>query len=130
MNSSTQIANRLIGGMFGLEYPCEPGGPDQPKLPPFLSGPQIKLATARSAFNLVASFLEPRTVWVPSYLCGVVLDAFPSTRMSLRFYAVDEHLRVADDQWINEISPGDLVVFIDYFGFNQWEAWGAGTRRL
>jgi len=51
--------------------------------PRFLSGRQIELATGRSAFRLLESFLAPKTVWLPSYLCGVVLGAFRTARILL-----------------------------------------------
>jgi hypothetical protein len=120
-------SKKIIGGMFGLESFQPPGDPTAVQSPRFLSGRQIKLATGRSAFRLLESFLAPKTVWMPSYLCGVVLGAFRTAR--IRFYPIDEHLCVAADNWLTEVAPGDFVVFIDYFGFNLWPDWGAEARR-
>ena len=115
--------------MFGLEALTKPRNSVPNALPGFLAEPQIKLATARGAFNLLCSFLAPKTVWLPSYLCGVIIDAVASTRIPVRFYTVDGHLKVAEDEWLNEIIPGDIAVFIDYFGFNAWSESGAEARK-
>lgn len=122
----TQPANHgIIGGMFGLE----PGVAAAARVPAFLVEPCLLLATARSAFTLLGGFLRPAQVWLPSYLCGVVLEAFAAGPARVRFYAVDERLRPADGGWLREIRPGDLAVFIDYFGFTLWSGLGAEARR-
>ena len=115
--------------MFGLE-----SQPTQPRVtsnaqPSFLAEPHIKLSTARSAFTLLNRFLSPGTAWLPSYLCGVVLGGFSSGSTRVRFYAVDERLRVAEDRWLDEVRTGDMVVFIDYFGFSFWGEFGASARK-
>jgi dTDP-4-amino-4,6-dideoxygalactose transaminase len=48
--------------------------------------------------------------------------------MRVRFYPVDERLEIADEAWLAEVQAGEMVVFIDYFGFNQWSACGAEVR--
>jgi len=115
--------------MFGLEALPKQKGALPKALPVFLASPHIKLATARGAFNLLNSFLAPRTVWLPSYLCGVMVDAFKLGQVTVKFYAVDKQLNVADNKWLNNIVLGDIAVFIDYFGFNLWSEWGAEARK-
>jgi hypothetical protein len=124
------MAAAIIGGMFGLET----GATDAPgerseSLPVCLAGRRLLLSTGRSAFTLLTRTLRPATVWLPSYLCGVVMGAFPAQLTRVRFYAVDESLRIADTDWLREIQAGDMVVFIDYFGFNQWSDSGAEARK-
>lgn len=41
-----------------------------------------------------------------------------------RFYPIGESLEFNEDAWLQEIKAGDLVVFIDYFGFRFWDEWG------
>jgi len=113
---TTLFKPRIIGGGFGLE----PGNAKFPRAPAFLSQPHLMLATARSAFTLLDEYLRPRQVWLPSYLCAAVLEAFPTNRTRIRFYAVDEQLRLRNTSWLRQVLPGDLVVFIDYFGFTVW----------
>jgi dTDP-4-amino-4,6-dideoxygalactose transaminase len=58
-----------------------------------------------------------------------MLEAFPTERTRIRFYAVDGQLRADDGAWLREIRPGDLAVFIDYFGFTVWGEHGREARR-
>jgi dTDP-4-amino-4,6-dideoxygalactose transaminase len=119
----------IIGGMFGLELFAMEENSGKAYEPPFLAGPHLLLATARSAFTLLARILRPKTVWLPSYLCEVLMGAFPVHLMEVRFYPIDEQLRIAEEDWLSEIQANDIVLFIDYFGFNQWADWGAEARR-
>jgi dTDP-4-amino-4,6-dideoxygalactose transaminase len=114
----------IIGGIFGLAIDTGAGFSS----PPFLIEPYLLLATARSAFSLLHDTLQPAQIWLPSYLCDVVLTAVAARAASIRFYQVDEHLRVADDRWIESVGHGDLVVFVDYFGFSEWSEVGAAVR--
>jgi hypothetical protein len=114
----------IIGGMFGLELGRAPAEAD---LPPILRGPHRLLATARGAFSLLARTLRPGTVWLPSFLCPVVLRSFPGR---VRFFGIDESLRPIDGIWLREVERNDLVVFIDYFGFRHWEDQAAEAAGL
>jgi len=122
-------SNKIIGGMFGLESPIPVDNLADVELPRFLTSPHIKLATGRSAFSLLNSLLSPKNVWLPAYLCGVVMGAFPARQTRIKFYPIDENLQVTDDSWLTEVAGGDMVVFIDYFGFNLWSEYGAEVRR-
>jgi len=119
----------IIGGMFGLELSALEKFPAQTDNPPFLAEPYLLLATARSAFTLLARTLHPKTVWLPSYLCEVLMGAFPIQLTKVRFYAINEQLKIAKEGWLTEIQANDMVLFIDYFGFDQWGEWGAEARR-
>ena len=118
---------RVIGGMFGQERPGTGENSRGVRLPAFLSGRHIKMASARSAFRMLESFLSPTSVWLPSYLCGVMLDAFQTAR--IRFYPVDRMLQVSSHQWLSEVKQYDIVVFIDYFGFCGWSEFGHEVRQ-
>lgn len=119
----------IIGGMFGLELLASGEITEDGYVPPFLGGPHLLLATARSALTLLARSLHPKTVWLPSYLCEVLMGAIPVHLMEVRFYPIDENLRIAGEDWLSEIQANDIVLFIDYFGFNHWTDWGAEARR-
>ena len=106
-------AHSVIGGLFGLE--C--GFPANDSAPPFLSGRDLFLVNARSGIWLLVNRLQPTQVWVPSYLCHAILGAIDPKITVLRFYEVDYDLRVVSNQWIADVASGDLVIFIDYFGF-------------
>lgn len=103
--------NHIIGGMFGLKI--EPDA--HCTAPPFLANPHILLSTARSGIAFLVGYLVPNCVWMPSYLCNVILKAVVGSEV--RFYPVDTCLRIASREWMNTLREGDLVLFIDYFGF-------------
>jgi len=102
--------NQLIGGMFGLADPSKMNN----QFPPFLKGKELFLANARSGINLIATLLSPPKVWMPSFLCDVMLTAVQN--YDVQFYKVDDHLQVSRD-WLNSVQHHDLVILIDYFGF-------------
>jgi hypothetical protein len=118
----------IIGGMFGLEL-FESDASLKAKEPPrFLRGRQRLLATARAAVKLLVQALRPATVWLPSYICGVVIEAAREPGVRVRFYAVDQALQIPSDDWVGQIQAGDLVIFADYFGFDTWGLHGAEAK--
>ena len=72
---------RIIGGMFGLG--------DITNLnncaPPFLRRRNILLANARTGISLLIELLLPPRVWLPSYICSVILKAVDDNVTSVRF---------------------------------------------
>ena len=111
--------------MFGLEL-FESDASLKAKEPPrFLRGRQCLLATARAAVKLLVEALRPATVWLPSYICGVVIEASREPGVRVRFYTVDQALQIPSDDWVRQIQAGDLVIFADYFGFDTWGLHGA-----
>ncbi len=102
--------DQLIGGKFGLVDFSKTN--NQP--PPFLKDKELLLANARSGINILAALLKPQKIWMPSFLCDVMLKAVQD--IDVQFYEVDSHLQVSGE-WLNTVEKGELVVFIDYFGF-------------
>jgi len=86
-------------------------------LPPFYKEEEILLVNGRSGIFLVCEMLRPGTVWLPSYLCEVMLTPVQQANMRTRFYEINYDLRIRSHNWVEEVEQGDLVVFIDYFGF-------------
>lgn len=103
----------IIGGMFGLSEFMDA----QCTAPPFLRDRSAFLTNARSGIWLVIDRLSPGTVWMPSYLCPAMLFAPAVKGVGVRYFEIDDRLRVASSKWIEEIREGDLVIFIDYFGW-------------
>ncbi len=102
---------RIVGGMFGLKVERDANC----TAPRFLAKAHVLTSTARSGFALVVEHLRPSRVWMPSYLCDVLLKAVAGS--IVRLYAIDSSLQIASDEWTRQVQPQDLVVFIDYFGF-------------
>ena len=118
----------IVGGMFGLELFESNALLRAKELPRFLGERQRLLATARSAVKLLVRALRPGTVWLPSYICGVMIDAAHEPRVRVRFYAVDKSLQISSNDWLAQIETGDLVIFVDYFGFDTWSLHGGEAR--
>jgi len=106
-------ANEIIGGMFGLQATSDSGAMS----PPFLQDQNLCLVNARSAIRLLVGQLTPQQVWCPSYLCHTILEAIRGTMAGVRFYEVNYDLVIASYDWLDQVQEGDLVIFIDYFGF-------------
>ena len=104
---------RIIGGMFPL--------PDMLKFghspPPFLDGRTLTLVNGQSSIRVLIEGLKPPNVWLPSYLCDSVLEAARRDGTRVRFYALDYDLAISSPEWLDEVRRGDVVVFIDFFGF-------------
>jgi dTDP-4-amino-4,6-dideoxygalactose transaminase len=105
----TGVASNIIGGMFGLDatFTATPSAE-----PPFIESGSLLLANARSGIRVLIEELKPARVWMPSYLCGAMLDGARSA--PVRFYPVRRNLSAAD---LDDVGERDLVVIIDYFGF-------------
>jgi len=102
--------NELIGGVFGFVDLSKIEG----QFPPFVEGRELLLCNARSGIHVLSSLLKPQAVWMPSFLCDVMLKAVQNH--DVRFYEVDSDLQISRD-WLDNVQKGELVVFIDYFGF-------------
>ena len=104
---------RMMGGMFGLEDLWNLKG----STPPFLKGREVLLVNGRSGILLLIELLSPTHVWMPSYLCHIMITAAGKTPTSVRFYEVNYDLNVPSLEWLDKVQRGDLVILIDYFGF-------------
>jgi len=109
---------KILGGMFGLRKAIDTVFHDSSLL--FLERKNLLLANARSGIAILVDLLTPPQVWMPSYLCDVMVKAVRqvATRTKLKFYEVSYDLQVPSLEWLENITEGDLVVFIDYFGFS------------
>jgi hypothetical protein len=108
-----QPGPRIIGGMFAL-----PGmGSSGHSRPSFFTGKELLLVNGQSGVSVLVDRLSPANVWMPSYLCGSLLEAVQREGVRVRFYEVDYELRAPSLEWLNNVRRGDLVVFIDFFGF-------------
>jgi len=114
----------IVGGLFGLE--CDPDSGGTP--PPFLTGRDIALVNARSGIRLVVDQLKPTQIWLPSYLCHTIIGAIDLTVTIIRYYEIDYDLKISSDRWLSEVVAGDLVVFIDYFGYPYDHEMGARAK--
>jgi hypothetical protein len=102
---------KLVGGVFG--YAPEPAAGAVP--PPFLRPDDQLFINARSAFHCLVAHLRPNTVWLPSFLCPILTVAASLAR--IRYYAPAQIVGHDQGRWLSDVQAGDVVLFIDYFGF-------------
>lgn len=103
---------RLIGGVMGLP----PDGRHPGMEPPFLGPTSVLLATARSALVLLLRELRPPRLWLPSYLCSVLVTAAVHAESAIEFYDVGDRLLDSHGKALAGVGPGDCVLLIEYFG--------------
>lgn len=103
----------IIGGMFGLNEIIFKSS----ETPPFITGRDLFLVNGRSGISLIIDCIQPGNIWLPSYLCESIIDAIKHSGIQINFFEVNCHLEIDKISWIEQIERGDLVIFIDYFGF-------------
>jgi hypothetical protein len=91
---------KLIGGLYPLSNPGKPK---------YNSDKSLYLCNARSGLYILNKILQPRIIWLPSYLCPSLIH--PDYK--IEFYKIDDSLNIAEDF---EPASNDLVVVIKYFG--------------
>jgi hypothetical protein len=112
---SQNQTQRVIGGVFPLEEPASTTQTNQDWS--FLQQGVLHLASARGAFTLLVRTLRPRRVWLPSYLCSSIVEAFREADTEVVFFPVGRDLRCESAVWLDRVAPGDFVLRIHYFGF-------------
>ncbi len=105
---------KIAGGMFGFEGELKDRKPGRPA---FLSGSTMPFLSWRCATQYLVEKLHPSQVWMPSYLCGSMLEAFDPQTTIIQFFPIGVDLEVEDAAWLDQLLPGSLVILIDYFGF-------------
>jgi len=65
----------------------------------------------------VCETANPGAAWLPSYLCGAVLDPFRKLGVPLRYYDPHPASEPVELAWTKDVERGDLVLTIHYFGF-------------
>lgn len=103
----TSPIGHSIGGYFGLEPPA------QAKLP---HAPAVYLQSARAALHALLEYLQPRRLWLPLYVCGVVPDVAKSLGVECAHYRLDEQLRPDP---LPELEDGDFLLVVDFFGLHR-----------
>jgi dTDP-4-amino-4,6-dideoxygalactose transaminase len=104
---------RIIGGKFG--FPVEIEFHEKPPL--FMQGNPVLLSNARSAIKIIIDNINPKNIWLPSFLCKAMVSAVESSNTKINFYPINENLKIISQEFISGIRTHDLFVAVDYFGF-------------
>src|ERR1700720_4848541 len=105
---------RPIGGFFGLALSEVAPVPDSIWNCWTRGAKVVAARTARASFAHLISYLQPRRVWLPAYICPEMALAVDPTL--LRFYPLDDQLSPDCGILKNQVRKNDLVVAVDFFG--------------
>lgn len=100
----SEEAPKPIGGYFELELP-------QARELPY-SG-LVGFQSARAAFLALLRAGRPDRVWMPKYLCNVMVDPLEASGIECAWYDLDERLGVATDV---RLASRDWLLCVNYFG--------------
>ena len=107
------MRSRLVGGLLGIEEITNTPSED----PGFFDGSHLRLTDARSGIWLLVELLSPKTVWMPSFVCKVMIEAVDKAGVPVCHFELDYDMRMHSTDWIHEVQANDLVIFLDYMGY-------------
>ena len=102
--------------LTGSVFPLEPPAPGPLTKPPFASDSSVLTANATCGLFLLLEALRPKRVWLPSYLCPILIDGARAAATPVRFYGLDARLR-PESTAFDALEAGDAVVVIHFFGW-------------
>lgn len=95
-----------IGGYFSLEIPC---GEEYHK-------EAIRLNTGRNCLEYILRARGYKKVYLPYYICEVVLEPFKKLGVDYEFYHVGIELEIRDQFTIKE---REALLYVNYYGLKQ-----------
>jgi hypothetical protein len=107
------MQSRYIGGLLGIEEITTKPSED----PGFFDGSHLCLTDARSGIWLLVELLSPKTVWMPSFVCKVMIEAVEKAGVPVCHFELDYDMRMKSSDWTDQVQPNDLVIFLDYMGY-------------
>lgn len=93
-----------IGGYFGLETAH---GKYVPPLDAKL------LNSARNCFEYVLRSQKPELVYMPKFMCDVMLEPLKSLKINYEFYQINELLEIKEEP---KVQKNQLLLYTNYFG--------------
>jgi len=107
------MPTRLIGGLLGIEEITQDTTVD----PGFFEGNNLRLADARSGIWLLVELLSPKTVWMPSFACKVMIEAVEKAGVPVCHFDLNYDMKLNSLDWIDQVQTNDLVILLDYMGY-------------
>lgn len=101
------MKNKEIGGFFSLELPSK-------KKHFHLNS--IKLNSCRSALEYILRIKKPTIVYIPYYICGVMLEPFINTNIRFKYYSLNKNLELLKN--IN-LEKDEYLLYVNYFGIKN-----------
>lgn len=95
-----------VGGYFSLELP----------LVEEYHKDALRLNTGRNCLEYILRSRGYKKVYLPFFICSVVLEPFEKLGVQYVFYHVDEHLELKDNL---SVKAGEALLYVNYFGLKQ-----------
>ncbi len=76
----------------------------------------IALKSGRSCFNLILKSLKPKKVYLPFYICDVMLVPLTENGTQYEYYSIDQNL---DPLFSKPLLEGEYFVYVNYFGIKS-----------
>lgn len=95
-----------VGGYFSLELP----------LVEEYHKDALRLNTGRNCLEYILRSRGYKKVYLPFFICSVVLEPFEKLGVQYVFYHVDERLELKDNL---SVKAGEALLYVNYFGLKQ-----------
>ncbi|MBX9900260.1 MAG: hypothetical protein K2Y28_05695 [Burkholderiaceae bacterium] len=97
-----------IGGYFGLQLP------PLEEASHYVASPFLRrFQSARASLFALLREVNPPSIWLPKFLCDSMIDAALTHGSEVKYYDLTNNLCVNEDV---ELKPGELLLFVNYFG--------------
>jgi hypothetical protein len=99
-----------IGGYFSLEVPLRSNSLSN------LRTNAYYFQSARAALAALLTELKPKRIFLPFFICDVVISSVQFVGVEFEFYALSQSLNMAEEIYLNE---EDVLLYVDYFGVSS-----------
>lgn len=96
-----------IGGYFELELSTRGGE---------YHSHALSLNSARSGFEYILRTQNPKKVYIPKYICDVMLQPLERSSTNYEFYSIDNQLEIKE---LPNIKDDEMIVYVNYFGIKD-----------
>lgn len=102
----TMNSSKFIGGYFELEL--QNSG--------FMHSNAILLNSGRNCFEYILQTNRPTHVYIPKYICDVMIEPLNKLKVPYSFYSIDENLEIDKNV---QLKKNELIVYVNYFGIKD-----------
>jgi hypothetical protein len=95
-----------IGGFFELELP---------KGRNLLHKKALSFSTGRACFNFILNFIKPKKIYIPYYLCDVVIDPIIINNIQFEYYSINDNLEPPNIKLFED----EYLLYVNYFGIKN-----------
>lgn len=97
-------SKKAIGGYFELEI--GPAGTHY-------HADALRFSSGRGALSYILKLARPSTVYLPFYICSVVLEPILLLGIEYKYIAIDKDFKLS---MLPDLMDGEMLIYNDYFG--------------